>query len=342
MISKRNVEWLTLQSSPFTQVRACNLPWSKKLAKLIPDRIDKMNYLVSEMCLHPSVVDALRDKDLIVGPEFRTALVYCPYNGPCKAIKLFDHKSISEISKNKVRDFKRQSFKGFGVLSLNQVYRNNDKSLQKGHLIGAKLCAENEKAYWFSYNYLNVVPMYRAFNSKFYHKMEEQFLEFAQGVTRAGDTVCFIVSVSLNTRYDKQKRKGIQTEYSPFGNGVQINIPQSVSVIAYSLSEMGGVRKVFTFVGNNDRDFPEWHIPQDLSDLEDYYKQDGDVTSSRIIMHLTGDGYEMYHPMVQWPIYWPLHRSIYWPLHRSLYNEDWPFLTWPIHRPIYWPVHRPI
>lgn len=71
-----------------------------------------MKYLVSEMGIHPSVVDALRDKDLIVGPEFRTALVYCLYNGPCKAIKIFDHKSISEISRNKVRDFTRQSFKG--------------------------------------------------------------------------------------------------------------------------------------------------------------------------------------------------------------------------------------
>lgn len=180
--------------------------------------------------------------------------------------------------------------------------------------------------------------MYRAFNSKFYHKMEEQFLEFAQGVTRAGDTVCFIVNVSLNTRYNKQTRQGIRTEYSRFWkNGVQIIIPQSVSVLAYSLSKTGGVRNVFTFVGNNDRDFPEWHIPQDLSDLEDYYRQDGDVTSSGIIMHLTADGYEMYHPLsnnkgkrpdhvprsiswpinwpVQWPIYWPLHRSIYWPLH---------------------------
>lgn len=70
--------------------------------------------------------------------------------------------------------------------------------------------------------------MYRAFNSKFYHKMEEQFLEFAQGVTRAGDTVCFIVNVSLNTRYNKQTRQGIRTEYSRFWkNGVQIIIPQS-------------------------------------------------------------------------------------------------------------------
>lgn len=79
---------------------------------MILDEDDKMKYLVSEMGLRPSVVNTLMDKDLIVGPNFRTALFYCSDIGPCKAIKIFDEQSISEILKNKVKDFKRQSVKG--------------------------------------------------------------------------------------------------------------------------------------------------------------------------------------------------------------------------------------
>ena len=105
-----NVESLPLlHSSPLTKVSAWNLPESDNLAKLIPDEEDKMEYLVSEMGLHRSVVTTLKDKHLIVGPKFRTALFYCPDNGPCKAIKIFDYQSISEISKNRVRNFRKSS-----------------------------------------------------------------------------------------------------------------------------------------------------------------------------------------------------------------------------------------
>ena len=56
------------------------------------------------------IVETLLDKDLIVGPNFRTALFHCPDYGPSKAIKIFDHHSISEILKPKY--LKRRSFKG--------------------------------------------------------------------------------------------------------------------------------------------------------------------------------------------------------------------------------------
>lgn len=142
--------------------------------------------------------------------------------------------------------------------------------------------------------------MYRAFNGRiFYHKMEKQFLKFAQEVTRAGDTVCFIVSVSPNTRYDKQTGLGIPSKYSWLRkNGLQINIPRSVSVIAFSSSKTGGVGKVFAFVGNNEEDSPEWYFPQDLAELQNYYWQDGDLTSRLGIRLLKRVGYKMWHPKI--------------------------------------------
>ena len=168
-------------------------------------------------------------------------------------------------------------------------------------MIGAKLFAENEDAYWFSYNFLNVVPMYRAFNGPiFYHKMEKQFLNFAQEVNSPGVRVCFTVSFSPDTRYDKQTGRGIPTEKSWLENKYgRINIPQSVSVIAFSLSNTGRVGEVFAFVGNNDMLSPEWYFPQDLSELQNYYRQDGDLTSTLGIRLLKTVGYKMWHPKLK-------------------------------------------
>ena len=164
-------------------------------------------------------------------------------------------------------------------------------------MIGAKLFAENEHAYWFSFNYLNCVPMYSAFNKIFYNEMETQFLTFAQEVTSAGDMVCLKVSVSPNTRYDIQTRLGITTEDSWLGEGrEQINIPRSVSVIAFSLPNMGRVGKWFAFVGNNDEFSPEWYFPKDLLELEDYCSEGGDFASLWDIRLLKINGYEMWHP----------------------------------------------
>ena len=232
-------------------------------------------------------------------------------------------------------------------------------------MIGASLFRENEEAYKFSFNHFNVVPMYPAFNRDiYYHRMEKQFLKFAQEVTRDGDTVCLIVSVSPDTRYDKERRLGIPAEYSWLrNNGLQINIPRSVSAIAFSQSKTGGVRKVFAFIGNNDDDSPEWYYPHDLSELEHYYWQDGDVTSGEIIKHLKRHGNVIWHPQLNsrwgtrlnnkekwpdhvynWPIYWLFHRSIYWPMDWSIYWPlHWPIYYCPIHYcPIYYcPIYRP-
>ena len=182
-------------------------------------------------------------------------------------------------------------------------------------MIGAKLFAENEKAYWFSCNYLNVVPMHRAFNYPFFHhKVERPFLKFAQEVTRAGDSVCLIVSVSPNTRYDEQTRQCqcIPTRDRQWlrNNGLKINIPQSVSVIAFSLSERGGVREVFAFVGNNDDFSPKYCFPQDMSALQNCYSRDGDPTLRQIIKHLKSAEYNM------WPGH-GIHRRIPRPIYRS-------------------------
>lgn len=169
--------------------------------------------------------------------------------------------------------------------------------------------------------------MYKAFNRPiFYQKMEKPFLTFAQEVTYYGDTVCLIVSVSADTWYDKETRLGIPAKRSWLGNNAfQINIPRSVSAIAYSLPKTGGVPKVFAFVGNNDDDYPDWYYPNDLSELQSYYWQDGDVTSRQIIRFLKRAGYDMWHPQLNsrlgtrlnnkekrpdhvynWPIHWPV------------------------------------
>ena len=111
MLKKRDEELLPLfHSNPSKTVTAWNLPRSDKLAKLIPCIHDKKKYLVWEMGLHSSVVNTLTDKDLIVAPDFQTALFYCCDNGPHKAIKIFDQQSISEILKNKRKDFKRTQY----------------------------------------------------------------------------------------------------------------------------------------------------------------------------------------------------------------------------------------
>ena len=111
LLTKQRVEWLLLShSGQSIKVRA--LPYSRGFAKFIPDEEEKMKYLISEMGLRRSVVNTLLDKDLIVSPTFRTAFFYDPVYGSFKAIKLFDHQSISEILKNKVTDFENQSFKG--------------------------------------------------------------------------------------------------------------------------------------------------------------------------------------------------------------------------------------
>ena len=203
------------------------------------------------------------------------------------------------------------------MLSLNNVYAKNDQKLQKGHMIGAKLFAENEEAHRFSFNYLNVVPMYRAFNYPFFHhKVERPFLKFAQEVTGAGDSVCLIVSASPNTRYDEQTRQciNIPTRDWPClrNNGLAINIPQSVSVIAFSLSERGGVRQVFAFVGNNDDSSRKHCFPHDMSALQNCYSRDGDPTSIQIIEHLKSAGYNMWSGHVIM-----IHRRIPRPIYRS-------------------------
>ena len=141
--------------------------------------------------------------------------------------------------------------------------------------------------------------MYRAFNSIFYHKMEKPFLEFAEEVTGEGDTICLIVSLSPDTRYDKKTGLGTPADFSPLKNhGLQINIPRSVSAIAFSLSKTGGVRKVFAFVGNNDNDSPEWHHFRDLAEPQDYYEKARDPTSKEIIELFKREGYKMWHPQL--------------------------------------------
>lgn len=79
------------------------------MAKLIPYEDDKVKYLVCEMGLHLSVAITLMEVDLLVAPPFQTALFYrYGDNGSLKAIKIFDHQSISEISKEK--KFKRRTY----------------------------------------------------------------------------------------------------------------------------------------------------------------------------------------------------------------------------------------
>lgn len=218
-------------------------------------------------------------------------------------------------------------------------------------MIAAKLFAENKTAHWFSCNFSNVVPMYKAFNRPiFYQKMEKPFLNFAQEVTRDGDTVCLIVNVSPDTWYEKETGRGIPATYSWLvGSG--INIPRSVSAIAFSLSKTGGVRKVFAFVGNNDYYFPEWYYPQDLSELKHYYLQGRDLTSTRIIGLLKRAGYKMWHPQLNnkgkrpdhvhsW---WPPHVNSWWPPQvRSWWPPHYcwpPHYGWPPHVYSWWPPH---
>ena len=110
MLKRPDVELLPLlHSIPLKRVTAWNLRGSDNLAKLIPYEEDKVKYLVSEMGLHLSVAITLMEEDLIVVPNFQTALFYrSGDNGPLKAIKIFDQRSISEISK--VKKFKRRTY----------------------------------------------------------------------------------------------------------------------------------------------------------------------------------------------------------------------------------------
>ncbi|XP_068696590.1 uncharacterized protein [Montipora foliosa] len=297
--SKKGVSWVKLLLKNSNQeIEAVNLPGSNGYAKLIPEKKDKKKYLESEGRILPSIAKELLDKELIVSPQLRTMFFYDDVYGPCKAIKLFDKESISQIVQNKAKDFKKGNFKAFGVLPLDPVYKNNKLTLQRGHIIGAKLFAENDVAYWFSYNFFNAVPMYSAFNQPiFYQKMERVFLKFAQEAASSGDTVYLMVSISPDTRFDIQMRLGVRAKESWFGPvNRQINIPQSVSVLAISLSKTGKVGKVFAFVGNNDMSFPEGYIPSDLTELEDYYMKDADLASWQAIKHLKKVGYTMWYP----------------------------------------------